>query len=54
MAALFRDMEPARARCKDNVTDQRYHNAVDGTRNERENLFIQIRIVSSIIDTSYK
>ena len=43
-------MEPARARCKNNVTDQRYHDAVDGTRNEMRNLFVQIRIVFSTID----
>ena len=54
MAALFRDMEPARARCKDNVTDQRYHNAVDGTRNEMRNLFVQIRIVFSIVGTLHR
>ena len=53
-AALFRDMEPARARYKSYVTDQRYHNAVDGTMNEMENLFIQIRIVFSTIGTLLK
>ena len=53
-AALFRDMEPARAQCKNYVTDQSYHNAVDGTIDEMENLFIQIRIVSSTIDTLHE
>ena len=52
--ALSRDMEPARARCKNNVTVQRYHNAVNGTMNGMENLFIQIRIVSSTIDTLHE
>ena len=46
-------MEPARARYKNYVTDQRYHNAVNGTRNEMENLFVQIRTVSSTIGTLY-
>ena len=32
-AALFRDMEPARARYKNYVSDQRYHNTVNGMRN---------------------
>ena len=50
-AALSRDMEPARARYKNYVTDQRYHNAVDGTRNEMGNLFVQIRIVFSTVGT---
>ena len=36
-------MEPARARYKNYVTDQRYHNAANGTKNEMENLFIQIK-----------
>ena len=47
---LSRDMESARARCKNNVTDQRYHDAVDETMYRMGNLFIQIRIVSSTID----
>ena len=50
-AALPRDMEPARAQYKNYVTDQRYHDAVNGTRNEMENLFVQIRIVFSTIST---
>ena len=53
-AALSRDMEPARARYKNYVTDQRYHNAVNGTRNEMRNLFVQIRIVFSTIGTLRK
>ena len=40
-------MEPARAQYKNYITDQRYHNAADGTEDEMENLFIQIRIVFS-------
>ena len=48
--ALSRDMVPARARCENNVTDQRYHDAVDETMYRMGNLFIQIRIVSSTID----
>ena len=44
-------MEPAQARCKNNVTDQRYHNAVDETRNEMEDSLVQIRTVFSIIGT---
>ena len=48
--ALSRDMVPARARCKNNVTDQRYHDAVDETMYRMGNLFIQIRTVSSTID----
>ena len=47
-------MEPARARYKNYVTDQRYHDAVDGTRNEMENLFVQIRIVFSIVGTLHR
>ena len=47
-------MEPARARYKNYVTDQRYHNAVDGTRNEMENLFVQIRIVFSTVGTLHR
>ena len=48
--ALSRDMVPARARCENNVTDERYHDAVDETMYRMGNLFIQIRIVSSTID----
>ena len=48
--ALSRDMVPARARCENNATDERYHDAVDGTMYRMGNLFIQIRIVSSTID----
>ena len=48
--ALSRDMVPARARCKNNATDERYHDAVDETMYRMGNLFIQIRIVSSTID----
>ena len=47
-------MEPARERFVNYITDQRYHNAVDGTMNEMENLFIQIRIVSSKFDTLHE
>ena len=51
---LFRDMEPARARYKNYVSDQRYHDAVDGMRNgmkdlEMGDLTVQIRIVFSTI-----
>ena len=53
-AALFRDMEPARARYKNYVTDQRYHNAVDGTINKMGNLFVQIRIVFSTVGTLHR
>ena len=53
-AALFQDMEPARARCKNYVTDQRYHNAVNGKRNKMENLFAQIRIVFSTVGTLHR
>ena len=52
--ALPCDMEPAWARYKNYVTDQRYHDAVDETRNEMENLFIQIRIVFSIVGTQHR
>ena len=45
-------MVPARARCENNATDERYHDAVDGTMYRMGNLFIQIRIVSSTIDMS--
>ena len=45
-------MVPARARCENNVTDERYHDAVDETMYRMGNLFIQIRIVSSTIDMS--
>ena len=51
---LFRDMEPARVWYKNYVSDQRYHNAVDGTRNKMRNLFIQIRIVFSIVGTLHE
>ena len=56
---LFRDMEPARARYKNYVSDQRYHNAVDGMRNgtkdhEMGNLTVQIRIVFSTNGTLHK
>ena len=51
---LFCDMEPARARLVNYVTDQRYHNAVDGKRNEMENLFVQIRIVFSTVGTLHR
>ena len=53
-ADLSRDMEPARARYKNYVTDQRYHNAADGTEDKMENLFIQIRIVFSTVGTLRK
>ena len=43
-------MVPARARCENNVTDERYHDAVDETMYRMGNLFIQIRTVSSTID----
>ena len=48
---LFRDMEPARARYKNYVSDQRYHNAVDRMENGMEDLEMgdltaQIRIES--------
>ena len=44
-------MEPARARLVNYVTNQRYHNAVDETMDEIEDLFVQIRIVFSTIGT---
>ena len=47
-------MEPARARYKNYVSNQRYHNAVDKTRNKTENLVKQIRIVFSIVGTLRK
>ena len=49
-ASLPRDMVPARARCENNATDERYHDAVVGTMYRMGNLFIQIRIVSSTIN----
>ena len=53
-AALFHDMEPARAGYENYVTDQRYHNAVDGTINKMGNLFVQIRIVFSTVGTLHR
>ena len=47
-------MEPARARLVNYVTDQRYRNAVDKTMNKMEDLFVQIRTVSSTIGTLYR
>ena len=52
--ALPCDMEPAWARYKNYVTDQRYHNAINGTRNEMGNLFVQIRIVFSTVGTLHR
>ena len=50
----FHDMEPARAGYENYVTDQRYHNAVDGTINKMGNLFVQIRIVFSTVGTLHR
>ena len=47
-------MEPARAQYKNYVTDQRYHNAADGTEDKMENLFVQIRIVFSTVGTLHR
>ena len=52
-AALFHDMEPVRAGYENYVTNQRYHNAVDETMDEIEDLFVQIRIEFSTIGTLY-
>ena len=49
-ASLPRDMVAA-VGYENNVPNQRYRNTVDGTGNETEDLFVQIRIVFSTTDT---